>query len=167
MADFVEDRRRYSRWAWFTDRTIYAVAWMRVGQAVEELPLGQLRTLGCQLHSVGHMFVCAFTGVDIARGAKIGPGLLLLHGDGIVMNACTVVGRDAVLLHGVTLGQRVSTGDAPIIGDRCEIGAHAQVLGSISIGDDVRIGAGAVVIHTVPNAANVAGNPARVTRIRS
>jgi serine acetyltransferase len=112
------------------------------------------------------MLVCAFTGVDISRGAQIGPGLKLLHGQGIVINAHTVIGSDAVILHGVTLGQRRSASDAPKIGDRCEIGAHAQVLGAISVGDEVHIGAASVVLHDVPDRANVAGNPAKILRIR-
>jgi len=163
---FSADRRRYPKQAWFTDRTIYAVGWLRVGQAIDELSPGVLRTALHRVHGFGRMLVCAFTGVDISRGVRVGPGLRLLHGHGIVVNAHTVIGSDATILHGVTLGQRLSDRDAPTIGDRCEIGAYAQLLGAITIGDDVHIGAASVVLRDVVDRANVAGNPARVLKIR-
>jgi serine O-acetyltransferase len=161
-ACFRIDRRRYPRQAWFTERTIYAVAWLRVGQAVEGLQAGRIRRLCEAVHGFGRMFISAFTGVDISRGAQFGPGLRLIHGQGVVINAFTVVGEHAVILHGVTLGQRLTDHDAPKIGDRCEIGAYAQILGAVTLGDDVRVGAAAVVLHDVPSGATVAGNPARV-----
>jgi serine O-acetyltransferase len=165
-SDFNYDRRRYPARAWLTDRTIYAVAWLRVGQAIEGLPRGRPRRLLEAAHGFGRMWVAAFTGVDISRGARIGRGVRLVHGHGIVINAFTVVGCDAVILHGVTLGQRLSDKDAPTIGDRCEIGAYAQILGAVNIGDNVHVGAASVVLHNVPSNSNVAGNPARVLRTR-
>jgi serine acetyltransferase len=142
------------------------VFWLRVGQGIDELPSGAIQRLLRAFHGFGRMLTCAFTGVDISRGAAIGPRLRLLHGSGIVINAHTKIGPEATILHGVTIGQRLSNSDAPTIGARCEIGAYAQVLGPIIVGDNVHIGAASVVLHDVEAYATVAGNPARVLRIR-
>jgi serine O-acetyltransferase len=155
------DRQRYNRRAWVRDRTIYAVAWLRVGQAIDELPAGKLRSALRQVHGFGSMAVVILTGVEIARGAQIGSGLRLIHGQGIVISPAVVIGSNASILHGVTLGDRRG-GDAPTLGDDVELGAYCAVLGNVVVGDGVHVGAHAVVLHDVPDQANVAGNPARI-----
>lgn len=105
----------------------------------------------------------ALCGVDILPHARIGGGLFLPHTPGIVVGGRTVIGEDCTLLHGVTLGEaRFDELDCPRLGDRVTVGAGAQVLGGITVGDDALIGAGSVVLHRVPAKAVVAGVPARV-----
>ncbi len=101
-------------------------------------------------------------GVDILPQARIGGGCYIAHGLGLVVGGTTVIGEDCTLLQGVTLGEaRFSELDCPRIGNRVTLGAHASVLGGISVGDDAFVGAGAVVLEDVP-AGNVAvGIPAR------
>ena len=95
-------------------------------------------------------------GLEIHPAATIGPGLQIAHSVGIVVGHEVVAGRDLVLYQGVTLGHRLGPGQ-PTIGDRVRIGAGAKVLGPITIGDDVTIGANAVVLADVPTGSTVVG----------
>ena len=97
------------------------------------------------------------TGVDIAPAAQIGPGLMIVHGTGIVVGAWAKIGRDAILLHGVTIGSP-SPGKIermPVIGDRVFIGAGAKLIGEITVGDDVFIGVDAIVTRDIPSGSRV------------
>ncbi|MBI4387757.1 MAG: hypothetical protein HY582_01775 [Candidatus Omnitrophica bacterium] len=107
-----------------------------------------------------------WTGVSIPPAAKIGPGLLIHHFGGIVINGEAVIGSHCDLHHGVTVGNRNSGGPSPKIGDHVMIGAGAKVLGGIKIGNNAEIGANAVVLEDVPDGGVVVGVPARVARIK-
>lgn len=107
------------------------------------------------------------TGIEIHPGAKIGPGLFIDHGMGVVIGETAEIGMDVTLYHGVTLGGTSTQKGKrhPTIGDRVVIGAGAKVLGDISIEDDTRIGANAVVVKSVPQNSVVIGVPGRnITR---
>ena len=80
------------------------------------------------------------------------------------MNPHAVIGAGVMLRQGVTIGNRRSEDDCPVIGDRVEIGAMAVVIGAITVGDDARIGAGSVVVTDVPPGAVVIN---RGTEIRT
>ena len=97
------------------------------------------------------------TGVDIAPGAVIGPGLLISHGVGLVIGGHARIGADAILLHGVTIGSpsRARVEKMPVIGDRAFIGAGASLIGGIMIGNDVKVGVGALVTRDVPDGHRV------------
>lgn len=97
------------------------------------------------------------TGVDLAPGAVIGPGLRISHGTGIVIGDSVRIGRDAVLLHQVTLGAPSDRrlGQMPKVGDRVFIGAGAKLIGGITVGDDVFIGVDAVVTRNIPDRSKV------------
>jgi serine O-acetyltransferase len=97
------------------------------------------------------------TGVEIAPGAVIGPGLLISHGTGMVIGGYARIGRDAILLHGVTIGSP-SPGKIermPVIGDNVFIGAGATLIGEITVGDDVFIGVHAIVTRDIPSGSRV------------
>ncbi len=104
-------------------------------------------------------------GVDIHPAAVIGPGLMIQHGTDIVIGREVCIGRDAVLMNGVTLGGRMQGGDQfaqPRIGNGVVIGTGAKVLGGLRLGDDVRIGANAVVLAASGENGKVyVGVPAR------
>jgi serine O-acetyltransferase len=104
------------------------------------------------------------TGIEIHPGATIAPGFFIDHGMGVVIGETSEVGADVTLYHGVTLGgTSLSKGKRhPTIGDRVVIGAGAKVLGAITIGDDSRIGANAVVVKSVPQNSVVVGVPGQV-----
>ncbi|WP_410506425.1 serine O-acetyltransferase EpsC [Haloimpatiens sp. FM7315] len=105
-----------------------------------------------------------FTGIEIHPGAKIGKGLFIDHGMGVVIGETAEVGDNVVLYHGVTLG---GTGKDkgkrhPTVGNNVIIGSGAKVLGPINVGDNVKIGANAVVLRDIPNDTTAVGIPARI-----
>jgi len=106
--------------------------------------------------------------VSIGRRVELGPCVIIPHGH-VVIDSVVKIGRDCVINPWVTIGLSGSRRwgfdkRGPIIGERVHIGTGAKVLGPITIGDDVRIGANAVVINDVPSGATVVGAPARVVR---
>ena len=108
------------------------------------------------------------TGIEIHPAATIGRGLFIDHGMGVVIGETASIGNDVTLFQGVTLG---GTGKErgkrhPTIGDRVVIGTGAKVLGNIRIGNDVMIGANAVVLRDVPDHSTVVGVPGRITRTK-
>lgn len=92
------------------------------------------------------------TGIEIHPGAQIGRRLVIDHGVGCVIGETAVIGDDCVIFHGVTLGgiKFDPIKRHPTVGNRVLIGTGAKVLGPITIGDDARIGANAVVLKAVP-----------------
>ncbi len=108
-----------------------------------------------------------FTGIEIHPGARIGQGIFIDHGMGVVIGETSEIGSNVTIYQGVTLG---GTGKEkgkrhPTIGDNTVISAGAKVLGSIKIGKNVIIGAGAVVIKSVPDNCTVVGVPGNIVKI--
>jgi putative colanic acid biosynthesis acetyltransferase WcaB len=114
-----------------------------------------------------YIFICDWLmGIEIPVKTRIGKGLTLYHGTGLVINGYCVMGEYCVVRHGVTIGNTIladgTNSGVPVIGDRVEFGAHSVALGNIRIGDGARIGAGAVLLCNVPDGAVAVGVPARV-----
>ena len=105
------------------------------------------------------------TGIEIHPAAKLGPGLFIDHGMGVVVGETAEVGENVTLLHGVTLGGTSLKREKrhPTLGDNVVVGAGAKILGAFKIGDGSRIGAGSVVVREVPPNSVVVGVPGRVT----
>jgi len=103
-------------------------------------------------------------GIEISPTAEIGPGLYIGHFGGIVVSPYAVIGSNVNIAQGVTIGatSRGSKLGAPVIKDRVWIGAHAILVGEITIGEDALIGPGAYVNFDVPGRAVVLGNPGKV-----
>lgn len=109
------------------------------------------------------------TGIEIHPGAKIGKGLFIDHGHGVVIGETAVIGNNVTIYQGVTLG---GTGKEwkkrhPTIEDNVLISAGAKVLGSFTVGHDSKIGAGSVVLHPVPPYSTVVGIPGRVVKSKN
>jgi serine O-acetyltransferase len=117
-------------------------------------------SLACYLQSrVSEVFA-----VDIHPAARMGKGILIDHGTGVVIGETAVVGDDVSLLHEVTLGGTgKECGDRhPKVGNGVMIGAGAKILGNVRIGNGSKVAAGSVVLHEVPPHATVAGVPAKI-----
>lgn len=107
------------------------------------------------------------TGIEIHPGAKIGRGVMIDHGSGVVIGETAEIGDGCTIYQGATLG---GTGKDkgkrhPTLGKNVLVGAGAKVLGPFSVGDNARIAAGAVVLSEVPADATAVGVPAKVVRI--
>ena len=104
------------------------------------------------------------TGIEIHPGATIGRRFFIDHGMGVVIGETAEIGDDCTLYHGVTLGgvKWEKTKRHPTLGRRVVIGAGAQVLGPILVGDGAKVGSNAVVVRDVPAGATAVGIPARI-----
>ena len=104
------------------------------------------------------------TGIEIHPGATIGDGLFIDHGMGLVIGETTVIGDDCHLTQGVTLGGTSTRHEKrhPTLGKNVQVGAGAKLIGAITVGDHARIGAGSVVVTSVPAYATVVGVPGKV-----
>ncbi len=106
------------------------------------------------------------TGIEIHPGAKIGKGLFIDHGHGVVIGETAVLGENVTLYQGVTLG---GTGKEkgkrhPTLGDNVMVSAGAKILGSFTVGSNSKIGSGSVVVSEVPPNSTVVGVPGRVVK---
>ncbi|MGN0413612.1 MAG: serine O-acetyltransferase [Lachnospiraceae bacterium] len=106
------------------------------------------------------------TGIEIHPGAQIGKGLFIDHGNGVIIGETAILGDNVTLYQGVTLG---GTGKEqgkrhPTVGNNVMISAGAKVLGSFTIGDNSKIGAGSVVLEEVPQGCTVVGVPGHVVK---
>jgi serine O-acetyltransferase len=113
------------------------------------------------------MFTRALTGIEIHPAARIGQGLFIDHGAGVVIGETADIGNDVTLYQGVTLGGTgFATGKRhPTVQDNVTIGSGAKLLGPITIGHGAKIGANSVVITDVPANSTVVGNPGHPVRV--
>jgi len=104
------------------------------------------------------------TGIEIHPAARVGEGVFIDHGAGVVIGETAEIGDDVTIYHGVTLGgTRLDKGKRhPTVGDRVTIGAGAKVLGAVTVGHDSRIGANAVLARSVHENSVVVGVPGQV-----
>lgn len=107
------------------------------------------------------------TGIEIHPGAKIGKGLFIDHGMGVVIGETAEIGDNCTLYQGVTLGGtgKDSGKRHPTLGDNVMVGAGAKVLGPFKIGSGTKVASGAVVLEEIPENSTAVGIPARVVRI--
>lgn len=106
------------------------------------------------------------TGIEIHPGATIGKGLFIDHGSGVIIGETAIIGNNVTLYQGVTLG---GTGKEqgkrhPTLKDNVMVSAGAKILGSFTIGENSKIGAGSVVLEEVPPNCTVVGVPGRIVK---
>jgi len=161
-------------WLWATLRNqgLQAQLVFRFGKWLSEvdpqvpgarLALGVLKVA----YALAHRLVEITTGISIAEGAEIGPGLYIPHFGGVIIGT-VVIGSNCTVANGAHVAPQRTRGSSgcPRLGDRVFLGPGSKVFGDLSIGDDVAVGANAVVTTTVPARAVVVGAPARVTSYR-
>lgn len=100
-------------------------------------------------------------GIELRPKTRVGPGLRIFHGTGLVVNDHALIGSGVTLRNGVVIGNKRAHGGCPFISDSVEVGAAALIIGDIFVGAGALIGAGAVVVKDVAARDAVAGNPAR------
>lgn len=144
--------------------SFHALLWHRLAHAAWSRGW---RLTGRILSNVGRFL----TGIEIHPGAKIGTGLFIDHGLGVVIGETAEVGNDVTLYHDVTLGgvlpsvnsaSQIGVKRHPTLKNGVIVGSGAQILGAITIGEGARVGANAVVVKDVPPGVTVVGNPARI-----
>lgn len=144
---------------WLCYPGFHALRWYHVAHALWGMNLYLLARMASEL---GRWL----TGIEIHPGARIGRGVFIDHGMGVVVGETAEIGDDVTLYQGVTLG---GTGKDrgkrhPTLGKGVMVGVGAKILGDITIGENCRIGAGAVVVHSVPAHCTVVGIPGRIVR---
>jgi serine O-acetyltransferase len=137
-----------------TDGTA-AMIWYRFMQGARRWRLAPLEMFFNRMNTI-----CC--GCVIGRGAEFGPGFVLIHSLGVVINGNVRGGSGVKIEHQVTIGAEKR--ESPKIGNDVFIGAGAKVIGSVEIGDGAKVGANAVVVHDVPAFSTVVGIPAKVVR---
>lgn len=143
---------------WFTGHAFYAVAYYRLGHWFAQRHIGFLPDYISYKSFRRH-------GCSISSYAQIGEGFMLHHTDGIVIGLQVIMGKNCEVFQNVTIGSNRKENDGrfmPIIGDNVTIGAGAVVVGAIKIGNNVKIGANSYIDKDVPNNVTIAGIPGEI-----
>lgn len=156
-----EDWRTHNRQ--ISRQGLWAMAFYRFGRWRYTIPWRWLRFPFSFLYRFIKPIVEVITGVELPSETRIGRRFRIDHFGGIVISGDASFGDDCVIRNGVTVGlKNAGQRGAPVVGDRVDIGAGAKILGPIRIGDDVAIGANAVVITDVPSNSIAVGVPATI-----
>jgi len=156
-----EDWRTHGRQ--LSRQGLWSMAVYRFGRWRYTIRLNWLRMPFSFVYKVLKPVSEVLTGIELPCEATLGRRFRIDHFGGIVISGDAVFGDDCVIRNGVTVGLKHSDQrGSPVLGDRVDIGAGAKILGPIRIGDDVLIGANAVVLTDVPSNCIAVGVPARV-----
>ncbi|HEY5009636.1 MAG TPA: hypothetical protein VIH73_00680 [Acidimicrobiales bacterium] len=136
-----------------------------LGMVLYRLMQGSRHMGNAPLEMVFNKLNATFGGCVIGRGAEFGPGFVMFHSNGVVINGKVRAGENVHLHHQVTIADD-RLGRSPTLGNDIHIGAGAKIIGPIAVGDGARIGANAVVVHDVDANTTVVGIPAKPVRRR-
>ncbi|MDO6470719.1 serine O-acetyltransferase [Maribacter sp. 1_MG-2023] len=123
-----------------------------------------LKIIGIPVRILYKIFVEWILGIEIPDTTTIKGGLKVMHGQGLIVNTNTKIGEYVTLRHNTTIGNSKPGGKSPIIENNVDIGANCVVIGDIIIGENSIIGAGSVVVKSIPPNSIAVGNPARVLK---
>lgn len=164
--DMYAYRKGWPRWASVLMPLLYPSTWpivvYRYGVWVVALRFAVLRLPLYAIYFIAKRLTEILTTVEISERADIGGGLSIAHIGSVIISHHSKLGEHAALHQGVTIGGDGLGGGFPTIGDRVYFGAGAKILGPVKIGNDVVIGANAVVTRDVPANSIVVGVPAKV-----
>ena len=156
-----EDWRTYERD--LARQGLWVMAVYRFGRGRYGIQNRWLRLPFSILYKILKLLSQILTGIDLPCEVTVGRRFKIEHFGDIIISGDTVFGDDVVIRNGVTVGlKRTNERGAPVIGNRVDIGAGAKILGAIRIGDDVAIGANAVVLQDVPPHSLAIGVPAQI-----
>lgn len=136
----------------------FATMYYRASQFCYRHHLGVVGAILNQLNAI-------LTHATIGRGAVFGPGLVILHSIGLSINSAVRAGSNIYIEKGVSIGS--DKGHAPVLGNNIYIGAGACIIGKVTVGNNVRISANAVVMRDVPDDASVVAPPSLVLKLGS
>lgn len=157
-------------WCVVMARNFRPILTLRIVQALRARG-GTLARIAALPVKLLHRLFCWMASIDFSHETPVGAGLCITHGWGLVVSPGARIGANVTLFHGATLGRKDDIDETgrrrssyPVIEDEVWIGAHAVVIGAVTVGRGARVAAGAVVTKDVPAGAIVGGNPARVLR---
>ena len=146
----------------FFNHAFHLVFFIRLGSLLREVPI-----FGGALGLVIEYFIRIFFSSDISCKAKIGPGINIMHGHGIVIGSGVHIGSNCKIFDSTSFGNKdteTNIVEQPTIKDHCIIGTGAKIIGKITIGENSIIGANSVVNTDIPPNSVAAGVPARVIK---
>lgn len=118
-----------------------------------------LRVIGIPIRMFYRILFQWVFGIDIPDTTKIGIGFNIWHGQGLIIHKTCIIGDRVHVRHNTTIGQKKNTEVGPVIGNNVDIGAHALIIGQITIGDNCIIGAGTFVNKNIPSNSMAYGSP--------
>lgn len=148
--------------AFVREQSIYPIAWYRFGRFLMQIENAFIRRIVFIPYYFIFRFIELIFGISIPPTAIIGGGLRIWHFGQIFLNAETVIGQDVTIRQNVTIGSKDDSGRSPVIGDNVEIGAGAMLIGDISVGNNSKIGAMSLINKDVPPGAIAYGIPMRL-----
>jgi len=160
--DWQEDKKRYPSRPWLKDASIIAVAWYRHGQHVDNMQEGLRKKFSLKVYWFVFHLIEILLGISLPKTVVVGGGLRIHHFGNIFIHRNVEIGKSCTLRQGVTLGNRRNDDKAPVLCDGVELGAYAQILGDITLGENCKIGAMSVVLKSVPAEKTACGNPAKI-----
>ncbi|MCA0365854.1 MAG: serine acetyltransferase [Bacteroidetes bacterium] len=140
----------------------FIAVFYRIANNIKASKFILIQILGYPIRKIYQYLVIWVMGVEIPENTKIGYGLQIWHGTGLVINPEAVIGNNVLLRHNVTIGNKYLGSKCPVIGNNVEIGANTTIIGEVLIGDNVTIGANTFINKSVPNDSIVYGNPIRI-----
>jgi serine O-acetyltransferase len=159
QADFA---RVSGRRAFLKEQSLWAIWVYRFGRRLDQHPDGIGKKFLFAIYWLLSHTIETVTGISLPRSCMIGKGLRIWHFGGVFIHHRAVIGENCTLRQGVTIGNRYNDEVAPRLGDNVELGAYAQVLGGVHIGNGCKIGAMTVVITDMPDGSTAVGPPARI-----
>lgn len=156
----VGNRSNFQKIKWtLASHALHLTILIRIGQSLKGMPI-----IGGGIRWFCEIIIRIVYASDISLKAYIGPGLIIQHGHDIVIGADVFIGKRCKIFNGVTLGNKdteTCINQQPRVGDNVVLGTGAKILGSVVIGNNVKVGANSVVLHDVPDNSIAIGVPAR------
>ncbi len=124
-----------------------------------------IKLLGLPIRIIYKIIIEFIMSIEIPDRTMIGKNLIVYHGVGVVVNSNSILGDNVIIRQNTTIGSKRDGGPCPKIGNNVDIGCNVVIIGDISIGDNVIIGAGSVVTKSFPSDVVIAGNPAKIIKV--